>query len=70
MNKSIEAFLRGYMDFKVNGKKFNTYNAANDYVKLLPLDADVSFIGWHVFKGYRSFYIRVVNPKFESASHD
>lgn len=54
MNKTLEALLRGYLFFDVNGKKFFTYNAAR--AERVATVGDVEFIGWHIFKGWRCFY--------------
>lgn len=56
MNKSIEALLRGYIYFRVNGQGFWTYNAANAVTEAAR--GDVSFVGLHVWKGWRGFYYR------------
>ena len=56
MNKTLEALLRGYLFFDVNGKKFLTYNAAK--AERVATTGDVEFKGWHIFKGWRCFYLR------------
>ena len=58
MNKSIEAFLRGYLLFRVNGEWFFTYNRARN--RRLEVAGDVSFEGFHFFKGWRVFFCRRV----------
>ena len=58
MNKSLEAFLRGYFLFDVNGKKFMLYNTALAYRKSVKQECDVEFIGWHIFKKWQCFYMR------------
>jgi hypothetical protein len=57
MNKTLEAFLRGYLFFDVNGKKFFTYNAARE--ERVRTVGDVEFKGWHIFKGWRCFFLSV-----------
>ena len=57
MNRSLEAFLRGYLFFRVNGQYFALYNNALKRRKAL-IVGDVNFIGWHVWKGWIGFYIR------------
>jgi hypothetical protein len=59
MKKTIEAWLRGYVLFRVNEKWFLTYGRALAYRKAVPDDHDVSFAGWHLFKGWRFFFVRV-----------
>lgn len=56
MNKSLEAFLRGYIYFKVNDKKFLLYNSALQYRKTVK--DEVIFIGFHIIKAWQCFYIR------------
>ena len=58
INKSIEAFVRGYLFFKVNGKFFYFYNNALEERKRI--NGNVFFIGFHIFKKYRCFFQRVV----------
>lgn len=56
MNKTIEALLRGYVLFDVNGERFYRYNSAVAYRK--GIVGNVSFNGWHIFKGWRCFFLR------------
>jgi len=59
MNKSLEAFLRGYVVFVVAGHSkewrytyrlcFFLYNNANDCVKLRPRDATLVLTGFNVW---------------------
>lgn len=57
MNKSIEAFLRGYYKFEVNGRVFYLYNKALAHRKYLSsLNLDVWFMGHHVTKGEIMLY--------------
>jgi len=58
MNKSIEALLRGYVLFDVNGQRFFRYNTARN--ARLAIDGDVEFIGFNVFlMGWRCFFKRI-----------
>lgn len=58
--KSLEALIRGYILFDVNGLRFISYGDARDYRKFLSsrrkLGDSISFKGFHIFKGWRSFY--------------
>ena len=56
MNKTIEALLRGYVLFDVNGKRFLRYNTALAERKAIP--GNVEFNGLHIFKGWRCFFAR------------
>jgi hypothetical protein len=56
MNKSLEATLRGYLFFSVNGKIYMLYNSALQARQAI--DGDVYFKGYHIFKGWRGFYQR------------
>jgi hypothetical protein len=56
MNKTIEAFVRGYLFFDVNGKKFLLYHRAVSYRKTI--DGNLLFKGWHIFKGWQGFFER------------
>jgi hypothetical protein len=57
MNKSLEAALRGYILFAVNGKRFWRYNTALAQRKATT--GDVAFNGLHIFKGWVCFFLRV-----------
>lgn len=57
MSKTIEAFIRGYLLFDVNGKVFLLYHNAVSYRKTI--DGNLLFKGWHIFKGWQGFYQRV-----------
>jgi hypothetical protein len=65
-NKTIEAWLRGYVLFRVYGDKvvryFATYNSALQMRKGLTAytNDNIAFEGWHIFKGWRKFYRRVI----------
>jgi hypothetical protein len=56
MNKTLEALLRGYIRFDVNGKRFWKYSTALQERK--STDGDVEFAGFHILKGWRMFYLR------------
>ena len=56
MNKTIEAALRGYLFYDVNGRKFLRYNRALAHRK--SISGDVEFLGFHLFKGWIGFFIR------------
>ena len=56
MNKTLEALLRGYIFFDVNGARFYKYNSA--LARRKETTGDVYFKGWHIFKGWRGFYER------------
>jgi hypothetical protein len=60
MNKTLEAWLRGYFLFDVNGKKYFRYNSALTARKLVGNAEPVGFTGLHVFKGWIDFYMRVI----------
>jgi hypothetical protein len=57
MNKTIEALLRGYLLFDVNGKRFLRYNSA--LAERKSIEGDVYFEGFHVLKGWTGFFYRV-----------
>lgn len=59
MNKTLEALLRGYVRFDVNGKRFWLYNTA--LAERKSIDGNVRFSGFNIFKGWRIFYLRQVN---------
>ena len=59
MNKSLEAFIRGYVLFEVNGERFYNYNDAR--ARRVSIEGDVYFKGYHVVKGWRYYFIRC-NP--------
>lgn len=56
-NKTIEAALRGYVVFEVNGKRYWSYNKALVARKQFT-SGPVYFKGLHIFKGWRTFYYR------------
>ena len=58
MNKTLEALLRGYVLFDVNGKRFFRYNSALAQRKATT--GDVEFKGLHVFKGWTTFFLRIM----------
>ena len=55
--KSLEAILRGYVLFDVNGKRFLLYTPACNYRKSI-LDGDLCFKGFHLYKRWLGFYER------------
>ena len=60
MNKTIEALFRGYLFFKVNNKFFILYNSALAYRKSIDVSSPVEFLGFHIYKQWRTFYLRLV----------
>ena len=54
--KNIEAALRGYVLFRVNGIMFFLYSMALRQRKATL--GNVEFTGLHIFKGWRTFFIR------------
>ena len=63
MNKTIEALLRGYILFTVNGKLFFTYNGALSVQKTTTMEGmPVLFTGLHILKGWRCFFMSIVKP--------
>lgn len=56
MNKTLEALLLGYVEFRVNDKAYLTYNGAN---KACEGASNVHLKGLHFYKGWRSFLIRM-----------
>jgi|FreactTroBogLake_1042271.scaffolds.fasta_scaffold40070_3 hypothetical protein len=57
MNKTIEAFVRGYLFFDVNGKRFLLYHSAVSYRKTI--NGNLLFKGWHISKGWQGFFERL-----------
>lgn len=57
MNKTLEALLRGYILFRVNGRTFFRYNTAK--AARVAINGDVHFKGLHIIKGWRTFFLRV-----------
>lgn len=57
--KDLEALARGYVYFKVNGKHFRKYSKAKEYRQYLSKIStpSICFIGYHIFKGWRAFYL-------------
>jgi len=56
MNKTIIAFLKGYIFFKVNSKSFLLYN--NALAERKSITKNVTFIGFHVLRGWETFFYR------------
>jgi hypothetical protein len=61
MNKTLEAMLRGYLLFRVNGKYFMTYTPAQRYRTTIET-GDISFEGYHIVKRWQGFFYRLENP--------
>lgn len=60
MNKTLEALLRGYVLFDVNGKKFIRYNAA--LAERKSTHGDVEFSGFNIYlMRWLCFFKRVTN---------
>lgn len=62
MNKTVEAFLRGYIFFKVNDKVFFRYNSA--LAERKRIEGNVKFIGFNIFylllfNPWRCFFLRI-----------
>lgn len=55
--KTIEAILRGYLFFRVNGERFWLYNNARE--KRKSINGNVAFEGYHIWKGWTGFFYRV-----------
>lgn len=66
MNKSLKAFLLGYIRFDVNGHRFWRYNDALNFKN--DSAGDVSFTGFSVFRGWVGFYHRLSHPVFTTVS--
>jgi hypothetical protein len=60
MLKTLEAWLRGYVVFRVNGEKFLLYSRAKEKRKFLTeyTKDHISFEGYHIFKSWIGFYYR------------
>lgn len=58
--KTCEAFLRGYVLFRVNGVYYWTYASART-ARLAISQGSLAFEGWHLFKGWVGFYYRIVS---------
>jgi hypothetical protein len=66
LNKTLEALLKGYLFFRVNGKTYFRYNTALKARKRITR-GDVFFDGWNIYKAlllkpWVGFYRRVINP--------
>lgn len=61
MNKSLEAFLRGYIRFRVNDQYFNTYIPAQKHRTTITKGL-LKFEGYHIVKGWQGFFYRIENP--------
>lgn len=60
MNKTIVALFRGYLFFKVNNNFFILYNSALAYKRSISISSPVEFLGFHIFKQWQTFYLRIV----------
>jgi len=69
MNKTLEAMLRGYLFFRVNGKYFMTYTPAREYRKSIET-GDLSFEGYHIVKRWQGFFYRIENPTLKKESYE
>ena len=69
MNKTLEAILRGYLFFRVNGKYFMTYTPARKYRTTIDT-GDISFEGYHIVKRWQGFFYRLENPTVKKESYD
>ena len=61
MNKTLEAWLRGYILFDVNGTRFLRYNSA--LARRKATEGNVEFNGLHIFKGWQCFFVRFDKPQ-------
>jgi hypothetical protein len=69
MIKTLEALVRGYLFFRVNDKYFLTYTPAREYRKTLSdskIKRDINFEGYHIIKGWISFYYSFYTPPLSS----
>ena len=57
MKQALEAWIRGYFLFRVNGKYFLCYNTAK--AARVATQGSVIFDGLHILKGWRCFFIRI-----------
>ena len=62
-NKTIEALLRGYFCFSVNGTKYWMYHKALAARKSVHKNEVVVFNGLHIFKGWVCFYKRIAGEQ-------
>lgn len=54
----VEAVLKGYLYFNVNGQTFFRYTDARAHKNMLKADDyPISFTGYHIRRGWESFYI-------------
>lgn len=58
--KTIKAVFRGYIIFKVNGKKYFRYNSALKFRESIPDTKSVNFTGFNIFTGWKCFFLRIV----------
>jgi hypothetical protein len=55
--KTLEALVRGYLFFRVNGEYFLLYHRAKR--KRMSLTGNISFEGYHLLKGWTGFYYSI-----------
>lgn len=60
MIKAIEAVLRGYLFFRVNGVYFLNYTSARSYRSAI-IEGPIEFEGYHIWKRWVGFFYRVVS---------
>jgi hypothetical protein len=60
MSKTLEAIVRGYLFFRVNGRYFLTYKPAQKYRTTIT-KGSIEFEGYHVWKGWTGFFYRIEN---------
>ena len=57
MNKTIKAWLLGYVFFKVNDKQFYLHNLAQaEANRLKNGDGNISFTGWNIYYYILGFF--------------
>ena len=71
MNKSLEALLRGYVCFDVNGKRYYNYIKANERAEIfIKIDHDMTFTGYNIFKGWKTFCTHISSNKTHHISQE
>lgn len=63
MSKNLEAIIRGYLYFDVNGIRYDNYDDAKAARVAVPENKSVIFKGFHIFKGWQGFYVREIFGK-------
>ena len=61
MNKTLEAWIKGYVLFRVNDKYFLSYTPAQRYRTTITKGL-IKFEGYHILKGWQGFFYRIANP--------